>query len=46
MKTIQIMAKVKRTYKKEGLTCEEGKLCEPEGFFEMLEKCKKCNKII
>jgi hypothetical protein len=46
MKNKQVLGKVVRTFKKEGLACVEGKLCEPEGYFEMLEKCKKCNKIL
>lgn len=25
-------------------TCVPLRLCEPEGFFEMIEKCKKCGK--
>jgi hypothetical protein len=39
----QVMGKVKRTYKKE---CVEGKLCEPVAFFEKLEQCKICKKIV
>ena len=26
--------------------CEEAKLCEPEGYFEMIEKCKLCGKLL
>lgn len=42
----QVMARVAKTYSKPLKECEEGKLCEPEGYFEMLEQCKKCTKII
>lgn len=45
MKT-QVMARVAKTYPKPLKECVEGKLCEPAGYFEMLEKCKKCNKIL
>lgn len=39
---IQVMGKVKRTYKKQ---CVDGKLCEPTAYFERLEQCKICKKI-
>lgn len=27
-------------------SCTPGKLCQPIGYFEMIEKCKICNKIL
>lgn len=26
--------------------CEAGKLCEPEDYFELIEKCKLCGKLL
>jgi hypothetical protein len=28
------------------LSCSDGKLCFPEGYFEMIEQCKKCKKCV
>jgi len=39
----QVMGKVKITYKKD---CIDGKLCEPVAYFEKLEQCKICKKVI
>ena len=43
MKPIQVMAKVKRSYKKE---CKPGKLCKPADWFSTIEECKICKKKI
>lgn len=38
----KVLAKVKRTYKKE---CKNKELCNPESWFDTIEKCKKCKKL-
>ena len=39
----QILGKIGKTHKR---TCIEGKLCDPTAFFEKLEQCKICKKIL
>lgn len=37
----KVMAKVKRTYKKE---CNNKELCKPEEWFDVIEECKICKR--
>lgn len=39
---LQQNCKVKRTYR----NCKKGVLCDPTAVFDMIEKCKICNKTI
>ena len=52
MKGLDLNSRIGKTYKPihhvivAAMNCSPGKLCKPAGFFEMLEQCTICKKIL